>query len=272
MDTGSSLDERRARTQERERARRAQAQIKKAQAATKKAAKKQHEKNMYDLEVRLANTEPFTEGGTTWQREERERKRQEASDTELAVLFGKAMEGVRTAGTKKPKAKAAKKRTPVKSGYTADRSVIQPGQLDEVVRGMGSGALQRSRNIRDQRTAAGRSRQVADRRGLRIQDPNDLSESMGKMGMGMPRRKSRRKSRKSRRKSRKSRRKSRKSRRKSRKSRRKASRKKSRRKSKSRRKASRKKSKRRKSRRKSKSRRKASRKKSRRKSRRKVYG
>ena len=106
----------------------------------------------------------------------------------------------------------------------------------------------------------------------------------GKMGMGMPRRKSRksrRKSRKSRRKAsrKKSRRKSKsrrkasrkKSRRKS-KSLRKASRKKSRRKSKSRRKASRKKSKRRKSRRKSKSRRKASRKKSRRKSRRKVYG
>ena len=134
------------------------------------------------------------------------RMKQEADDSELAALFCKAMTGVQTAGTKKPKGKGkgkAKQRTPVKF----DRNIIQPGQLDQ--------AVERSRAMARQRGATGRSRQVADRRGLRIEDPNDLSESMGKMGMGMPRRKSRRKSRKSRRKSRKSRRKSRKSRRKS---------------------------------------------------------
>ena len=256
MDTGSSLDERRARTQERERARKAQEQRRKAQLLRKKAEQKQHAQNMDALVAQLSNPGmSLTDEGASYAR----RRQLEAEDAELAALFGKAMTGVRTAGTKKPKGKGkAKQRTPVKSrGYTADRSVIQSGQLDEVVRGMGSGSYALAR----QREATGRSGQVEDRR--------------RKMGMGMPRRKSRksrRKSRKSRRKSRKSRRKSRKSRRKSRKSRRKASRKKSRRKSKSRRKASRKKSKRRKSRRKSKSRRKASRKKSRRKSRRKVYG
>jgi len=251
--TGSSLDERRRRTQAQKMRRQAQEERRKSQLARKRADKKQHEENVDALVAQL--TRPgmsLTDEGASYAR----RMKQEADDSELAALFGKAMTGVRTAGTKKPKGKGkAKQRTPVKSrGYTADRSVIQSGQLDEVVRGMGSGALKGSRDIATERTATGRASQFDRRR--------------GPMEMGMPRRKSR----KSRRKSRKSRRKSRKSRRKSRKSRRKASRKKSRRKSKSRRKASRKKSKRRKSRRKSKSRRKASRKKSRRKSRRKVYG
>jgi len=233
-----------------ERRRRIKELKKKADDAAKDAEKKKKEKedtkkSVEDLITRFAGM-ASGEGSKSYAQSELE-KRDEA---ELAALFGKVMTGVRTAGPRKSKKSKGKKpskskRTPVKM-YSADSSVIRPGQLDETVRAMGS-ASQSSRNMARQRTTSGRSSQIDRRRGLTIQNPDDLSESMGnmKMGMGMPRRKSRksrrksrksrRKSRKSRRKSRKSRRKSRKSRRKSRKSRRKKSRRKSRRKSKSRR-------------------------------------
>ena len=181
IDFDSSLDERRARTEKRREESQKQAQLKKEQLAKKRANKKQHDQNMADLVARL------TRPGMSISDEGASRSKsmtQEADVSELSTLFGKAMTGVRTAGPKKHKGRGrggrgGRGRTPVKSGgYTAGADVIRPGQLDQVVRGMGS-TSQRSRDIRDQRTAAGRSRQVADRRGLTIQNPDDLSESMG---------------------------------------------------------------------------------------------
>ena len=181
MDTGSSLHERRARTQEKERARQAQAQSKRAQAVAKKAAKKADEQRMDDLTTGFAGM-ASGEGSRSFA----QRKRDDDEEAQLAALFGKAMTNVTTAGTKKPKEKkpSKSKRTPVKSMYSADSSVIRPGKLDATVRAMGS-ASQSSRVIRDQRTAAGRSSQIDRRRGLTIQDPDDLSKSMGNMKMGM---------------------------------------------------------------------------------------
>ena len=100
-------------------------------------------KRMEELTIEFAGM-ASGEGSKSYAQSELE-KREEA---ELAALFGTAMTGVTTAGTKKPKGKkpSKSKRTPVKSMYSADSSVIRPGQLDATVRAMGS-ASQRSRDI-----------------------------------------------------------------------------------------------------------------------------